>query len=143
MDAPSLGGMRVVEAHPSAQRTASFEGNAFVAYRVKGDPVNNLSGGYEDYTGWFRNATVYVSQTAGSGNNGGNYLKIELQGRHDSTDPWVTYTFANSGEIKITANASTGYYARVEGPLMPELRIIGTETGTADATFAVHVYLEA
>lgn len=135
MNSPTLGSLKVVEALPSAQRTAAVDGDAFVTYHVQGDPGTNA------YIGWFKNASIYVDQSAGSGNNGGNYLQVTLQGRHDGTDPWAT--LPQTADIKITENAATGYFARVQGPLLPELRIVVTETGVADATFRVHVALEA
>lgn len=127
--------MRGIEAFPEAQVTASTNGNAFYTYFTKNDPVS------EAYSGFFRKAAVFVDQSAGTGNNGGNYLQVTVQGRHDSTDPWAT--MPQSAEIKITENAATGYYASVEGPLLPEMRVVMTETGTADATFRIHVFLMA
>ena len=41
---------------------------------------------------------------AGSGNNGGNYLQVTVQGRHEGSDPWAT--LPQSADIKITADPS-------------------------------------
>jgi len=135
MNAAPLGGMYVAEAFPSQQVTASTNGSAFYASQTVGDPGTNK------YSGFFRMASIFVSQSAGSGNNGGNYLQITLQGRHTDDDPWAT--IPQTTDIKITANTATGYFSTVTGPLLPQLRIVATETGVADATFRVHVALHA
>lgn len=135
MNAAPLGALYVAEAFPSQQVTASTNGSVFYAYQTYNDPSTNK------YSGFFRMASIFVSQSAGSGNNGGNYLQITLQGRHNDTDPWAT--IPQTTEIKITANGETGYFSTVTGPLLPELRIVATETGVADATFRVHVALHA
>ena len=79
--------------------------------------------------------------TTGTGNNGGNYLQVTLEGRADSTHAWAVIPQVT--EIKLTANTATGYYSAVNGPLLPELRVVVTETGVADATFEVHLALSA
>ena len=135
MNAAPLGAVYVAEAFPSQQVTASTNGDVFYSYQTKNDPGTNK------YSGFMRSGAIYVSQSAGTGNNGGNYLQITLQGRHDSTDPWAT--IPQVSEIKITTNAATGYYSALLGPLLPEMRIVVTETGTADATFRIHVVLLA
>ena len=135
MNSPSLRSYRVVEALPSAQRTAAVNGAAFDCYYVANDPVTNA------FIGWMSRAAIYVDQSAGSGNNGGNYLQVTVQGRHDGTDPWAT--LPQSAEIKITENGAAGYFASVAGPLLPEMRVVVSETGNADATFRIHVLLEA
>lgn len=134
--AAPLGSMLGVEAFPEAQVTATTNGNVFYSYYTQGEPPSGFT-----YSGWFNRAAIFVDQSAGSGNNGGNYIAVTLQGRHGSTDPWAT--IPQSAEIKITENAATGYYASVTGPLLPELRVVMTETGTADATFRIHVFLQA
>lgn len=136
MNAAPLGSVRGIEAFPQAQVTGATTGSVFYAYYTQGEPPLSST-----YSGWFGRAAIFVDQSAGSGNNGGNYLQVTLQGRHDSTDPWAT--IPQSAEIKITENVATGYYASVSGPLLPELRINITETGVADATFRVHVFMEA
>lgn len=136
MNAAPLVAVKGVEAFPSAQVTAATTGSVFYSYHSQGEPP-----GANNYSGWMSRAAIFVDQSAGSGNNGGNYLQVTLQGRHDSTDPWAT--IPQTQEIKITENVATGYYAAVQGPLLPELRVNITETGTADATFRVHVFLEA
>ena len=135
MNSPSLRSYRVVEALPSAQRTAAVNGAAFDCYYVANDPTTNA------FIGWMSRAAIYVDQSAGSGNNGGNYLQVTVQGRHDGSDPWAT--LPQSAEIKITENGAAGYFASVAGPLLPEMRVVVSETGTADATFRIHVLLEA
>ena len=135
MNAAPLGAIKVVEAFPSAQVTAATDGSVFYTWRTKNDPETNM------YSGWFRQAAIYVSQSAGSGNNGGNYLQVTLQGRHDDTDPWCD--MPQPTDIKITANAAAGYYAAISGPILPEMRVHITETGTADATIRIHVVLLA
>lgn len=134
-DAAPLGSMHAVEAFPEAQVTAATTGSVFYTYRQRLEPTA------DSYSGWFRQAAIFVDQSAGSGNNGGNYLQVTVQGRHDSTDPWAT--IPQSAEIKITENVATGYYATVSGPLLPEMRMNITETGVADATFRIHVFLLA
>ena len=135
MNAAPFGALYVAEAFPSQQVTASTNGSAFYASHTVGDPGTNK------YSGFFRMASIFVSQSAGSGNNGGNYLQITLQGRHTDDDPWAT--IPQTTDIKITANTTTGYFSTVTGPLLPQLRIVATETGVADATFRVHVALHA
>lgn len=134
MNSPTLGSLKMIEALAPLQRTGAVNGDAFNTYHVINDPGSNA------YIGWFKNAAIFVDQSAGSGNNGGNYLQVTIQGRHDSTDPWAT--IPQVSEIKITENAATGYYSRVLGPLLPQLRLVVSETGTADATFRAHVALE-
>lgn len=134
MNSPTLGSLKMIEALASAQRTGPVNGDAFNTYHVIDDPNVNA------YIGWFKNAAIFVDQSAGSGNNGGNYLQVTLEGRHEPNDPWAAIPQVT--DIKLTANAATGYYSRVLGPLLPQLRIVVTETGTADATFRVHVALE-
>lgn len=135
MNSPTLGSLKTVEALPLAQRTAAVNGSAVNAYYVKDDPVTGA------WIGWFQDLAIFVNQTAGSGNNGGNYLQVTVQGRIDSDHAWAT--LPQSADIKITENAATGYYARVEGPILPELRVAVSETGTADATFEVHLALQS
>jgi len=135
MNSPTLGSLKTVEALPLAQRTGATNGSTIIAYYVSNDPVTGA------YIGWFQDAAIFVNQTAGSGNNGGNYLQVTLQGRINGDDTWAT--LPQSADIKITENAAAGYYARVEGPLLPELRIVVTETGVADATFEVHLALQS
>lgn len=134
MNSPSLGSLKMIEALAPAQRTGAENGDPFNTYYVINDPNLNA------YIGWFKNAAIFVDQSAGSGNNGGNYLQVTIQGRHEANDPWAT--IPQVSEIKITENAATGYYSRVLGPLLPQLRIVVSLTGTADATFRVHVALE-
>lgn len=135
MNSPTLGSLKNIDALPLAQRTAAVDGAAVDAYYVKDDPVTGA------YIGWFQDAAIFVNQTAGSGNNGGNYLQVTLQGRIDSDHAWAT--LPQSADIKITENAAAGYYARVDGPLLPQLRVVVTETGVADATFEVHLALQS
>lgn len=135
MNSPSLRSFKVIEALPSAQHTAAVDGAAFDCYYVSNDPTTNA------FIGWMSRAAIFVDQSAGTGNNGGNYLQVTVQGRHEGSDPWAT--LPQSADIKITANAATGYFASVAGPLLPEMRVVVSETGTADATFRVHVLLEA
>jgi hypothetical protein len=136
MNSPPLKAVKGIEAFPSAQVTAATTGAVFYSYYQRHEPPDDNT-----YSGWMSRAAVFVDQSAGSGNNGGNYLQVTVQGRHDSTDPWCT--LPQSQEIKITENVATGYYAALVGPLLPEMRVNITETGTADATFRIHVFLEA
>lgn len=136
MNSPPLRSVKGIEAFPEAQVTGDTVGDIFYTYYTQGEPPGGFT-----YSGWFSRAAIFVDQSAGTGNNGGNYLSVTLQGRHNSTDPWAT--IPQSAEIKITENAATGYYASVSGPLLPELRINITETGVADATFRIHVFMEA
>jgi|GEM_PF-2338863 len=135
MNSPTLGSLKNVDALPLAQRTGPVNGDVIKAYYVKDDPVTGA------YIGWFQDAAIFVNQTAGSGNSSGQYLQVTLQGRIDSDHAWAT--LPQSQDIKITENTATGYYARVEGPLLPELRVQVTETGVADATFEVHLALQS
>lgn len=136
MQGPLPGSMKAVEALPQAQYTASVNGDPFTSFYTIDDPEVDL------FTGYFRRAAVYVDQTAGSGNNPGvNHITITLEGRHDANDNWAN--IALSTTLSIDANTAKGYFATAEGPLPPYLRVVGTETGTADATFHVHVYLLA
>jgi len=128
--------MKAVEALPDAQYTATTNGAAFTSFYTIDDPRLDL------FTGYFRQAAVYVDQSAGSGNNpGSNQFTITLQGRHDTSGTWANIPLSTT--LAITANAATGYFATAEGPLPPYLRVVATESGTADATFVVHVYLLA
>lgn len=135
MNSPTLGSLKLIEALPLAQRTAAVNGDPVIAYYVSDDPVTGA------YIGWFQDAGIFVNQTAGSGNSSGQYLQVTLQGRIDSAHAWAT--LPQSQDIKIIENVATGYYARVEGPLLPQLRVVVTETGAADATFEVHLALQS
>ena len=132
---PTLGSIKIVEALSLAQRTATVNGDLFKAYHISHDPVT------DSWIGWFKEAGVFVNQTAGSGNNPGvNQFSVKLQGRIDSTHEWADLSMT---AIAITANGAAGYYAPVAGPILPELRVVATESGNADATFEVHVVLQA
>ena len=134
MNTPVLGSLKIVQALPSAQYTASTNGDMFKAYHIANDPMTGA------YIGWFKSAAVYVTQTAGSGNNPGvNQMTVKLQGRIDSSHGWADMSMT---AIAVTANSAAQYFALVNGPLLPELRIVVTESGTADATFDVHVALQ-
>lgn len=136
MQGPLHGSMKHVLALPQAQRTDSANGDPFTSFYTIDDPVTDL------YTGFFRQAAIYVDQSAGSGNNPGvNQFEVTLEGRHDDGDAWANIPLSST--IAITANAAAGYFATAEGPLPPYLRIVATESGTADATFHVHVYMLA
>ena len=136
MQGPMYGSMKAVMALPQAQYTATANGDPFTSYYTFDDP------GVDYFTGFFRQASIYVDQSAGSGNNPGvNQFVITLEGRHDSNDAWANITLSST--IAITANGAAGYFATAEGPLPPFLRVVATESGTADATFHVHVYLLA
>lgn len=135
MNSPTLGSLKTVHALDLAQRTGPVNGAAINAYYVKDDPVTGA------WIGWFQDLAIFVNQTAGSGNSSGHYLQVTVQGRIDSDHAWAT--LPQSADIKITENAATGYYARVEGPILPELRVVVSETGTADATFEVHLALQS
>jgi hypothetical protein len=136
MQGPSFGSMKAVEALPDAQYTATTNGDAFTSFYTIDDPRLDL------FTGYFRQAAVYVDQSAGSGNNPGvNQFTITLQGRHSSGDNWANIPLSST--IAITANGAAGYFATAEGPLPPYLRVVANESGNADATFQVHVYLLA
>lgn len=135
MNGPVFGVMKVVDALPLAQRTATTNGSAFYTYWTKDDPQSGI------YRGYFKDAGVFVNQTAGSGNNPGvNQFSIKLQGRVDSDHSWADLSMT---AIAITANGAAGYYALCSGPLLPEMRVVATESGTADATFEVHVVLQS
>jgi hypothetical protein len=132
---PTLGSIKIVDALPLAQRTATVNGDMFQAYHISHDPVT------DSWIGWFKEAGVFVNQTAGSGNNPGvNQFTIKLQGRVDSSHGWADLSMT---PIAVTANSAAAYYALVAGPILPELRVVATESGTADATFEVHVVLQA
>jgi len=132
---PTLGSIKIVEALPLAQRTATVNGDLFKAYHISNDPLTGA------WIGWFKEAGVFVNQTAGSGNNPGvNQFSVKLQGRVDSDHAWADL---NMTAIAVTANTATAYYGLCAGPLLPEMRVVATESGTADATFEVHVVLQA
>lgn len=132
---PTLGSIKIVEALPLAQRTAGVNGDLFKAYHISNDPLTGA------WIGWFREAGVFVNQTAGSGNNAGSHhLSVKLQGRIDSDHEWADLDMT---AIDITANGAAAYYELCAGPLLPEMRVVVTELGTADATFEVHVVMQA
>jgi len=135
MNGPMFGVIKTVDALPLAQRTATANGAAFVAYWTKNDPQESI------YRGFFKDAGVFVNQTAGSGNNPGvNQFAVKLQGRIDSDHAWADLSMT---PIAVTANGAAAYYALCAGPLLPEMRVVATESGTADATFEVHVVLQS
>lgn len=135
MNGPQFGVMKIVDALPLAQRTATANGSSFFSYWTKDDPQVGI------YRGCFKDAGVYVNQTAGSGNNPGvNQFTVKLQGRVDPDHAWADL---NMTAIAITANTAAGYFALCSGPLLPEMRVVATESGTADATFEVHVVLQS
>jgi hypothetical protein len=135
MNGPVFGVMKAVDALPLAQRTATTNGDMFRTYWTSDDPQTRI------YRGFFKDAGVFVNQTAGSGNNPGvNQFTVKLQGRVDSDHAWADL---NMTPIAITANTAAAYYALCSGPLLPEMRVVATESGTADATFEVHVILQS
>lgn len=135
MNGPVFGVMKAVDALPLAQRTATVNGDMFRTYWTSDDPQTRI------YRGFFKDAGVFVNQTAGSGNNPGvNQFTVKLQGRVDSDHAWADL---NMTPIAITANTAAAYYALCSGPLLPEMRVVATESGTADATFEVHVILQS
>lgn len=135
MNGPVFGVARVVEALPLAARTAAVNGDAFRSYWSKDDPQSGI------YRGFFKDAGVFVNQTAGSGNNPGvNQFTVQLQGRVDSDHEWANLDMT---AIAITANGAAAYYELCAGPLLPELRVQVLESGTASATFEVHVVLQS
>lgn len=135
MNGPEFGVMKVVDALPLAQRTETTNGDVFYSYWTKNDPQQKI------YRGCFKDAGVFVNQTAGSGNNPGvNQFAVKLQGRVDSTHTWADLSMT---PIAITANGAAAYYALCAGPLLPEMRVVAEESGTADATFDVHVILQS
>ena len=135
MNGPMFGVIKTVDALPLAQRTASVDGDMFRCYWNQNDPQTDI------YRGFFKDAGVFVNQTAGSGNNPGvNQFSVKLQGRIDSTHGWADLSMT---PIAITANGAAAYYALCSGPLLPEMRVVATESGTADATFEVHVILQS
>lgn len=135
MNGPVFGVMKAVDALPLAQRTATVNGDMFRTYWTQNDPQERI------YRGFFKDAGVFVNQTAGSGNNPGvNQFSVKLQGRIDDTHAWADL---NMTPIAITANTAAAYYALCAGPLLPEMRVVATESGTADATFEVHVVLQS
>lgn len=135
MNGPVFGVMKAVDALPLAQRTETTNGDMFRTYWTQNDPQERI------YRGFFKDAGVFVNQTAGSGNNPGvNQFTVKLQGRVDSTHAWADL---NMTPIAITANTAAAYYALCSGPLLPEMRVVATESGTADATFEVHVILQS
>lgn len=135
MNGPVFGVMKAVDALPLAQRTATVNGDMFRTYWTQNDPQERI------YRGFFKDAGVFVNQTAGSGNNPGvNQFSVKLQGRIDDTHAWADLSMT---PIAITANTAAAYYALCSGPLLPEMRVVATESGTADATFEVHVVLQS
>jgi hypothetical protein len=135
MNGPVFGVAKAVDALPLLQRTASANGDMFRSYWTLNDPQERI------YRGFFKDAGVFVNQTAGSGNNPGvNQFTVKLQGRIDDTHGWADLSMT---PIAITANGAAAYYALCTGPLLPELRVVATESGNADATFEVHVMLQS
>lgn len=135
MNGPVFGVMKAVDALPLAQRTATTNGDMFRTYWTLNDPQERI------YRGFFKDAGVFVNQTAGSGNNPGvNQFTVKLQGRVDSAHEWADL---NMTAIAITANSAAAYYGLCSGPLLPEMRVVATESGTANATFEVHVILQS
>lgn len=135
MNGPVFGVMKALDALPLAQRTETTNGDMFRTYWTQNDPQERI------YRGFFKDAGVFVNQTAGSGNNPGvNQFTVKLQGRVDSAHEWADL---NMTAIAITANSAAAYYGLCSGPLLPEMRVVATESGTANATFEVHVILQS
>jgi len=115
----------------SAQRTATATGSAISL------AINHDVFGADAHTGYLEKGLIFVDQTAGSGNNGGNNFEITVQTAASASGPWLTVPL--SASITLTANAATTYGATFNGPLAGFLRVVATEVGTADATFAAYV----
>lgn len=115
----------------SAQRTAT----------ATSDPlsiaVNHDVFGNDAHTGYLEKGLVFVDQTAGAGNNGGNYFNITVETAINSSGPWLSVPL--SAEIKVSANAAATYGATFAGPLAGFVRVKATEVGNADATFSAYV----
>lgn len=135
MNGPMFGVAKVVEALPLVARTAAVDGDMFRTYWTLNDPQERI------YRGFFKDAGVFVNQTAGSGNNPGvNQFTVKLQGRIDDTHGWADLDMT---AIAVTANGAAAYYELCTGPLLPEMRVQVLESGTANATFEVHVMLQS
>jgi len=90
------------------------------------------------HTGYLREAQVIVEQTAGgSGNNAGNRFNFTVQTSRTPAGPWITLQMGTA--IEINANVAATFSSTVQGPLAAYIRVVATETGTAQAYFAVYV----
>jgi len=90
------------------------------------------------HTGYLREAQVIVEQSAGgSGNNAGNRFNFTVQTSRTPDGPWINLKMGTA--IEINANTAATFSSTVQGPLSGYIRVIATETGTAEAYFAVYV----
>ena len=112
----------------SAARTADTYGTATPVWRSQ-ELANST------YEGYMACALLVVSQTAGSGNNAGQYFDIHLEGSLDGSTQWTK--LAHTSNIQLTTNGVAEYAAQVYGPLMPYVRVAAEIVGTPNATFSV------
>jgi hypothetical protein len=90
------------------------------------------------HTGYLRDAQIIVEQAAaGSGNNAGNRFNFTVQTSRTPDGPWINLKMGTA--IEITGNAAASFSSTVQGPLSGYIRVVATETGTAEADFAVYV----
>lgn len=89
----------------------------------------------ETHEGFMASALLKVSQTAGSGNNAGQYFEIHLEGSLDGSTGWSK--LPHTEHIKLTTNGAAEYSAQVYGPLTPWVRVAAEIVGTPNATFQV------
>jgi hypothetical protein len=92
------------------------------------------------HTGYLREAQVIVEQTAGGGgNNAGNRFNFTVQTSRtpDPNGTWINLKMGTA--IEIITNDKSSFSSTVQGPLSGYIRVIATETGTAEAYFAVYV----
>jgi len=113
---------------PLAQRTGNTYGDA-VPLWVSQELASDTHDGY------LKQATLVVSQTAGSGNNAGQYFAIHLEGSLDGSTGWVKLPHTDT--ILLTGNGAAEYSATVQGPLTPWVRVAAEINGTPNATFSV------
>ena len=116
---------------PSAQRTAN----------ANSDPlniaVNHDVFGMDAHTGYLEKGLIFVDQTAGSGNSGGQYFNITVETAMVPAGPWLNVPLSNT--IHITANGAATYGATFAGPLAGYVRVKATAVNSPDATFSASI----
>jgi len=80
-------------------------------------------------------ALLWVTQTAGTGNNSGNKFHVHLQGSMDNAT-WAE--LPHSVDIELTGNVAADFATKIDGPLPPYLRVVAEATGTPNATFSAY-----
>lgn len=89
----------------------------------------------DTHDGFMASAILKISQTAGSGNNSGQYFEIHLEGSMNGSNGWTK--LPHTEHIKLTTNGAAEYSAQVYGPLTPWVRVAAEIVGTPNATFRV------